>query len=92
MEEYRGTQCDAKLIAKLYGKGAFHPGRFQVDTDKRREAMFLWLLQQAESCMHLNDLKKRIWQLSEELLNLVELLDQAGQPVKGGMCCESVGA
>lgn len=81
-----------KLIAKLYAKGAFHPGRFQVDIDKRREAMFLCLLQQAESCVHLNDLKKRIWQISEELQNLVELLDQAGQPVSGGMYCESAGA
>jgi hypothetical protein len=81
-----------KLIANLYAKGAFHPGRFQMDADERREAMFLCLLQQAESCAHLDDLKKRIWQISEELLNLMELLDQAGQPVKGGMCCESVGA
>ena len=67
-----------KLIAKLYEKGAFHPGCFQVDTDKRREAMFLCLLQQAESCMHPNDLKKCIRQISVELLNLVELLDQTG--------------
>ncbi|MBU2719017.1 hypothetical protein HF563_06460 [Acidithiobacillus ferridurans] len=81
-----------KRIAKLYAKGAFHPGRFQVDINNRREAVFLCLLQQAESYMHLNDLKKRIWQLSEELLNLVELLDQAGQPVEGGMYCESAGA
>ncbi|MBU2855627.1 hypothetical protein HF289_01675 [Acidithiobacillus ferrooxidans] len=81
-----------KLIAQLYAKGAFYPGRFQVDTDEPREAMFLCLLQQAESCMHLNDLKKRIWQISEELLNLVELLDQAGQPMEGGMRCEPVGA
>ena len=81
-----------KRIVKLHAKGAFHPGRFQVDTDEPREAMFLCLLQQAESCVHLNNLKKRIWQLSEELLNLVELLDQASQPVEGGMYCESVGA
>ena len=81
-----------KRIAKLYEKGAFHPGRFQVDTDKHREAMFLWLLQQAESCMYLNDWKKRLWQIPEALLNLVEWPDQAGQPVEGGMCCEPVGA
>ena len=81
-----------KRIAKLYEKGAFHPGRFHVDIDEHREAMFLCLLQQAESCVYLNDWKKRIWQISEELQNLVELLDQAGQPVEGGMCCESAGA
>ena len=80
-----------KRIAKLYEKGAFHPGRFQVDIDERRGAMFLRLLQQAESCMYLNDLKKRIWQIPEALLNLVEWPDQAGQPVEGGRYCESVG-
>lgn len=58
-----------KRIAKLYEKKAFHPGRLQVDIGECREAMFLCLLQPAESCMHLNDWKKRIWQISEELLN-----------------------
>ena len=81
-----------KRIAKPYEKGAFPPGRFQVDMDKRREAMFLCLLQQAESCVYLNDWKKRLWRIPEALLNLVEWPDQAGQPVEGGRCCEPVGA
>ena len=86
-----GPSLQTSRQPDMYEKGAFHPGRFHVDIDKHREAMFLCLLQQAESCMHLNELKKRVWQISEELLNLVELLDQAGQPVEGGRCGEPVG-